>query len=76
MSLIWIARVSISDIGPVSLATTGAPDQQQECSCLGTLVLAHVMGCTRGRNANEVLRDSRARKTGLSSTLIMLRYQQ
>ena len=35
----------------------------------------HVMGCTRGRNVKRGTKGFRVRKTGLSSTLITLRYE-
>jgi hypothetical protein len=35
-----------------------------------------VMGCTRGRNVERGTKGLRVRKTGLSSTLIKLRYEQ
>ena len=36
----------------------------------------HVMGCTRDRNVERGTKGFRVRKTGLSSTLIKLRYEQ
>jgi hypothetical protein len=35
-----------------------------------------VMGCTRDRNVERGTKGFRVRKTGLSSTLIRLRYEQ
>jgi hypothetical protein len=39
-------------------------------------VVCCVMGCTRGRNVERGTKGFRVKKTGLSSTLIKLRYEQ
>jgi hypothetical protein len=41
-----------------------------------SLIFVHVTGCTRVRNVEQGTKGFRVRKTGLSSTLIKLRYEQ